>query len=110
MKYLRLALLIPLILLIQPANAQGDYMISTDMQNYIGYGAIITMLLLFLVVLLILLRTFKILTRVILKLQGYTEQQITAELKPVKEPNRPKAQVWNKLLSLRPLSEEKELL
>ena len=94
----------------QQSFAQGDSMITDDVKNYIGYGAIITMLLLFLVAMLVLLRTFKLLTRVILKSQGYTNQQIEAELQPVKKDKKPKGEVWNKLLSLKPLSEEKSLL
>ncbi|MEO7215866.1 cbb3-type cytochrome c oxidase N-terminal domain-containing protein [Mucilaginibacter sp.] len=90
--------------------AAGDSMMPADIQNYIGYGAIVTMLLLFLIALLMLLRTFKVLTRVVLKSQGYTTQQIEAELTPAKKAKRPKAEVWQKLLSLKPLSEEKDLI
>jgi cytochrome c oxidase cbb3-type subunit 3 len=68
------------------------------------------MLLLFLVTLLILLRTFKVLTKVVLKQQGYSSQQIEAELKPAKKAKKPKGAVWQKLLSLKPLSEEKDLI
>ncbi|MFD0764355.1 cbb3-type cytochrome c oxidase N-terminal domain-containing protein [Mucilaginibacter lutimaris] len=94
----------------QSGFAQNDSMVSDEVKNYIGYGAIITMLLLFLGVMLVLLRTFKVLTRVILKSQGYTNQQIAAELQPVKKEKKPKGEVWNKLLSLKPLYEEKSLL
>lgn len=94
----------------QQGFAQGDSMIPDDVKNYIGYGAIVAMLLLFLGTMLVLLRTFKVLTRVILKSQGYTNQQIEAELQPVKKEKKPKGEVWNKLLSLKPLSEEKSLL
>jgi cytochrome c oxidase cbb3-type subunit 3 len=94
----------------QQSFAQGDSMVSDDLKNYIGYGAIVAMLLLFLGVMLVLLRTFKVLTRVILKSQGYTNQQIEAELQPAKKEKKPKGEVWNKLLSLKPLSEEKSLL
>ncbi|SHN14148.1 cbb3-type cytochrome c oxidase N-terminal domain-containing protein [Mucilaginibacter sp. OK098] len=87
-------------------------MLSDDLENYIGYGAIIGMLLLFLIVMLVLLRTFKVLTRIVLRSQGYTKEQIEAEMNPVKpkKDKKVKAEVWNKLLSLRPLSEEKEIL
>jgi cytochrome c oxidase cbb3-type subunit 3 len=94
----------------QQSFAQSDSMVPDDIKNYLGYGAIVTMLLLFLGVMLVLLRTFKVLTRIILKSQGYTNQQIEAEMHPVKKEKKPKGEVWNKLLSLKPLSEEKSLL
>jgi len=103
-------IIIAVVLAAQPGFAQNDSMLPDDVKNYIGYGAIIIMLLLFLGVMLVLLRTFKVLTRVILKSQGYTNQQIEAELQPVKKELKPKGEVWNKLLSLKPLSEEKSLL
>jgi cytochrome c oxidase cbb3-type subunit 3 len=106
----RVFLTIIITLFAQQLFAQNDSMMSADMQNYIGYGAIVTMLLVFLIALLVLLRAFKVLTRVILKSQGYTAKQIEAELKPAKTPRKPKAEVWHKLLSLRPMSEEKELI
>lgn len=93
--------------MLQPAVAADDSLTAGELQNYIGYGFIIVMLLLFLIVMLVLLRTFKILTRIILKQQGYTEEQIAAEVKPAKKPKQDR---WIKLLSLRPMSEEKELL
>lgn len=102
--------IITIVLATQQGFAQGDSMVSDELKNYIGYGAIITMLLLFLAAMLVLLRTFKVLTRIVLKSQGYTNQQIEAELKPVKKEKKPKGEVWNKLLSLKPLSEEKSLL
>src|SRR5476651_2134475 len=75
---------------IQPALAADEGMSAGELQNYVGYGFIVTMLLLFLMVMLVLLRTFKILTRIILKQQGYTEEQIAAEIKPVKVVKKPK--------------------
>ena len=93
--------------------ADDHTLIPDDVKNYIGYGLIAFTLLLFIVVLLVLLKTFKVLTKVIFKYQGTTEEAIIAAEKAakviVKEP-KPKVQVWNKLLSLRPLEEEKELL
>lgn len=110
MKYLRIILFAALALLIQPAFAEDDHaLLTADTQNYIGYGVVVFMLLLFIVVMLILLRTFKVLTRIILKYEGNTEEQIAAEMNPSKK-EKPKGEVWNKLLSLRPLSEEKDLV
>jgi cytochrome c oxidase cbb3-type subunit 3 len=110
MKYFRYIIVVVLVLSMQPLHAQSDSLISGDVQNYIGYGAIVIMLLLFLTVMVVLLRTFKVLTKVILKTQGYTQQEIEAELTPAKKAPKPKGEVWNKLLSLRPLSEEKDLI
>jgi cytochrome c oxidase cbb3-type subunit 3 len=110
MKHHRIIISSALILLMQPAMAASDSLIPTDIMNYIGYGAIVTMLLLFLIVMLILLKTFKVLTRIIFKYEGYTEEQIIAEMKPAKKEKKPKAEVWQKLLSLRPLEQENEIL
>ncbi len=111
MKYLRIILVFAAIFLLQPAFAEDDHsLLAPETQNYIGYGFIVFMLLLFIVVMLVLLRTFKVLTRIILKQQGQTEEQIAVELNPAKTTKKPKGEIWNKLLSLRPLSEEKDLL
>lgn len=110
MKYLRTLILAGLCLAVQPALAADDHsLIPGEMENYIGYGAIMLLLLLIIVALLVILRAFKIVTRLVLKADGYSDEQIEAELHPVKI-KKPKAEVWNKLLSLRPLAEEKELL
>jgi cytochrome c oxidase cbb3-type subunit 3 len=111
MKYLRKTLVFILTVFGLPVFAADDHsLISSDVQNYIGYGAIVFASLLLLVVMLVLLKTFKVLTRIILKSEGLTEEEIIAELKPTKKAKKPKGEVWNKLLSLRPLSEEKDLL
>lgn len=109
MKYF-LTLLSALIFVIQPAIADDHSLIPSDVQNEIGYGAVILMLLLFIVVMVVLLNTFKVLTKLVLKSQGYTEQQIIAEMKPAKAEKRLSGNIWNKLLSLKPLSEEKDLM
>ncbi|EHQ27701.1 cbb3-type cytochrome c oxidase N-terminal domain-containing protein [Mucilaginibacter paludis] len=110
MKFYRIAILLPLLLFAQPALAANDSLLPGDVMNAIGYVAIILALILFLAVMLMLLRTFKVLTRIILKMDGYTEEQIAAEMAPAKKEKKPTGEVWNKLLSLRPLSEEKEIL
>ncbi|MGZ4008907.1 MAG: cbb3-type cytochrome c oxidase N-terminal domain-containing protein, partial [Mucilaginibacter sp.] len=111
MKYKRIILLLAATILIQPAFAEDDHSLLTpDVQNYIGYGFIVLMLLIFIIVMLVLLRTFKVLTRIILKYEGNTDEQIAAELSTTKEAKKPKGEVWIKLLSLRPMAEEKDLL
>jgi cytochrome c oxidase cbb3-type subunit 3 len=112
MKYLTAIGTMGLTMLIQPVLAEDDHsLISGETQNYIAYGSIIVMLTLFIVAMLVVLRAFKVLTRVLLKSQGYSNEQIVAELKVVKdkEPKR-KGEVWEKLLSLQPMSAEKDLL
>ena len=84
MKYLRATVFLGLFIGFQPAFADDHSLIPPDVENYIGYGAIVFFLLLLVVVMLVLLRTFKVLTRVILKSEGYTEEQIAAEMNPVK--------------------------
>ncbi len=86
MKYLRMTLLLGLAMIIQPVIADDDHsLISPDSQNYIAYGVIVAMLLLFILVMLVILKAVKVLTRVILKSQGYTEEQIAADLSPTKK-------------------------
>ncbi|MET3980243.1 cytochrome c oxidase cbb3-type subunit 3 [Mucilaginibacter sp. UYP25] len=92
------------------ASAADDSMISGDIQNYIGYGAFMTVLIVVLLAMLMLLRTFTVMTKVALKAQGYTNEQIKAEMYPAKKEKKPKGEAWNKLLSLRPMAEEKDLL
>ena len=110
MKYL--ALLAFLLLPATSIYAADDSLTTADLQNYVGFGFIAFALVLLLIVMLVLLRTFKVLTKIILKNEGYTDKQIAAETNPVKaaKQEKPKKQFWNKVLSLRPLSEEKDLL
>ena len=110
MKYLRTTLLLGLGLFVLPVFADDDHsLLSGDTENYIGYGIIIAVLVLFIVALLVILRAIKVLTKALLKSQGYTEDAIVAELKPVKDKKK-QQEAWLKLWSLRPMSEEKNLL
>jgi cytochrome c oxidase cbb3-type subunit 3 len=112
MKYLRAMLILGLSVVSQPVFADDHSMLPPDVENYIGYGAIFAVLILIVVAMLVILRAVRVLTRVILKSEGYTNEQIAAELNPVKaaKEKKPKSEVWQKLLSLRPLAEEKKLL
>ncbi len=112
MKYLRTILLLGLCTGCQPLFADDHSLIPADVENDIGYGAVMTILVLIIIAMLVLLRTFKILTRIVLRSQGYTEEQAIAEMNPEKgkKVKKPAGEVWDKLLSLRPLSEEKKLL
>lgn len=112
MKYTKATLfIVSLLFLATPASATDDLLVSADLMNYIGYGAIVFMLMLLTVVLLVLLKTTKVLTRIILRSEGYSEQEIEEDLAPaVKPAKKVKGEVWNKLMSLRPLSEEKDMM
>jgi cytochrome c oxidase cbb3-type subunit 3 len=110
MKYIRIILLIGLSTLIQPVFAEDDHsLLSPGTENYLGYGVIVAMLILFIVAMLVILRAIKVLTRIILKSEGLSDEDIATELKPAKAKKGENA-TWLKLLSLKPMSEEKDLL
>jgi cytochrome c oxidase cbb3-type subunit 3 len=112
MKYLRAILLIALCAGIQPVFADEPGMSTSAMENYFGYGAVFLILILFVIAMLVVLKALRVLTKLMLKSQGYTDEEIVAELNPQKAPKDKKSKdaVWEKLLSLKPLSEEKDLL
>ena len=113
MKNIRIPLALILCGVASQAMAADDHsMLSGKLENEIAFGVIICMMLLFLAAMLVLLHAFKVLTRVVMKQQGYSNAEIEAELKPAKKQRdaKPKGEVWNKLLSLKPLSEEKSLV
>ena len=98
MKYLRAILLSGLVLSITPAIAEDDHsLLSGETENYIGYGFIVVMLLLFIIAMLVILRAIKVLTQVILKSEGYSKEQIIAELKPAKAEKAEKAEKTEKV-------------
>lgn len=99
-----------LLLATLPAMAKDDSLLSGEMKNYAGYGLIVLTMILFVVALLVLLRAFTVMAKVVLKLQGYTNAEIDEELKPARKTKEVKQDVWLKALSLRPMSEEKEIL
>ena len=111
MKYLRAVGILGLTVLVQPVLADDHSLIAPDTENQIAYGVIVGMLVLFVVAMLVVLRALKVVTRILLKSQGYSDEQIVAGLSPAKEKElKRKGEVWEKLLSLKPLSAEKELL
>lgn len=114
MKYLKPLLFCAPVLIVSGALAQdaapataNDSLISPEVRDYIGFGTIMGMLVLFIVVMLILNRTFKVIAKAMLTPEQYAAME--AELKAAKV-KKPKAEVINKLLSLKPLSEEKSLI
>lgn len=113
MKYLRAILLVALTFGSRLSFADDDHsLLSPNIENYIGYGAIFAVLILFVIAMLVVLRAVRVLSKVILRSQGYTNEEIAAELNPVKtaKDKKAKGEVWQKLLSLRPMAEEKEIL
>lgn len=108
-------LVLPFILLfIQSASAKDDSLISGELKNEIGYGVIIMMLVLFVITLLVLLRAMKVMANTILRLQGLSPAEIAALGKTETAAKAAPAEKDNKrllkLLSLKPMSEEKSLL
>lgn len=84
---------------------------NTDLMNGIALGAIISTLILIIVVCFVLLNTFKVLTEMILPNAGLGKDSADSEAKSVSlHPKTHKQTLWQKLLSLRPMAEEKELL
>lgn len=106
MKLTKPTLLLFLVTVSQVVKADG--LISGPMQNYIAYGAIIMMLVLLVVVMLVLLRTFKILIKIIIGPEAYAAMK--AEEVAMKIKNKPKVNVVERLLELKPLEEEASLL
>ena len=107
MKYFRITLLLGLCAFIQPALAEDDhYLLDSKTENYIGYGLVFGVLVLFIIALLVTLRAINVLSRAVIK----SQQQVKAlSGEPVVEKKEADS-VWLKLLSLKPLSEEKDLI
>ena len=86
---------------------------NTEIMNGIALGAIILTLLLIVVVCFVLLHTFKVLTAFVLPAtpQAVKSSAVLGEKATAPEtPEVHKQTTWQKLLSLKPLSQEKELL
>lgn len=84
-----------------------------DLMNQIALGAILVILLLIGVVCMVLLNTFKVLSAIILKPELEKEKAAALLVVPelvVSTPEVDKITFWQKVLSLRPLSEEKDML
>jgi cytochrome c oxidase cbb3-type subunit 3 len=105
------SLLIPslLSLSVQPAAAKSDSLLSGETMNYIGYGMIAFTMIIILIAFLVVLRAFRVATRIVLKQQGLSPAEIEAEMNPVKV-KKTKGQIWQKLLSLKPMEQENEIL
>lgn len=67
-----------------PGIINDNSLIAADIQNYIGFGAIVLLMLLIIIALLVILRAFNIVTRLVLKADGLTDEQISVAMNPVK--------------------------
>lgn len=109
MKSIRLIFFSLLILSIQPAFAEDAGLLPGETMNYIGFGAIMLTLITLLIAMLVVLSAFKVVTKILLGSAGLEEAK--AE-KAVIEAERKAARANRliKLLSLKPMSEEKSLI
>ncbi|MEO6148742.1 MAG: cbb3-type cytochrome c oxidase N-terminal domain-containing protein [Mucilaginibacter sp.] len=111
MKALRSVFLLFIVLIAQPVFAEEGTMIPDDIKNYIGFGAIVAVLLMLLIAMLMLLHTFKVLSRILAPVTADEMAEIAEKaFKKAAEPVKPKVTMVEKLLSLKPLSEERSLI
>nr|WP_294895241.1 cbb3-type cytochrome c oxidase N-terminal domain-containing protein [uncultured Pedobacter sp.] len=82
---------------------------NTEIMNGIALGAIISTLILIVIACFVLLKTFKVLTTLILPANKQLVSDSQAEPSAI-TPKIHKQTMWQKLLSLRPMAEEKDLL
>lgn len=110
MKVNRLIILPLLIFGIQPAlAADSGNLMSGEMMNYIGYGAIMLALITIIIALLVVLKAFKVVAKILLG------PEAAKEPKPDKvmiraERTAARTERLQKIFSLKPMSEEKSLL
>ena len=90
-----------------PAMAQAteETLSSADIMNYVGYGAIVFALVLFIIVMLVVLRAIKAIAKALVG-----PDALKAQAEETAKAAKPQNSTINKLLSLKPLSEEKELI
>ncbi len=111
MKNLRSFIIITLLLFGSNASFAAEGSLTTSqLMNLVGVIAIILTLVLILVVCLVLLNTFKAVAALLLKdAQASAPEEVEIAVPAVEVPKAEKRSIWQKLLSLRPLSEEKDL-
>jgi cytochrome c oxidase cbb3-type subunit 3 len=108
MRHLRIIIVLLLALGAQPVLAD-DGMASWQTLNDVAYGAIFLLLIIIVIALLTVLRAFKILERILVGKEAKTD--IKAERAARHEAIKAaRAARWNKLLSLKPMSEEHSLI
>ncbi|MEO6520829.1 MAG: cbb3-type cytochrome c oxidase N-terminal domain-containing protein [Mucilaginibacter sp.] len=105
-------ILIPL-LFAQPVFADDDSALpeltTSQIMNFVGYGAIVVTLLVFIAALLVIVRAIKAMTKVMIGSEAY-EKILADEAAAKVKPKKPKVNHLEKLLSLKPLSEEHTLI
>lgn len=87
------------------AQETGTELSGTDIMNYVGYGAILFSMLLFIIAMLVVLRAVKAIAKVLVGTAA-----LEKETQQIAKPAKPQNSTINKLLSLKPLSEEKDLI
>ena len=110
MKTIRLIFFSLLMLGIQPAFAAHDHSLLTgETMNYIGYGAIMVALIVLIIAMTTVLKAFKVVARLLMGPEAAVDTEAKKEeLQAARKAAR--ADRVNKLLSLKPLSEEKSIL
>jgi len=109
MKTIRLIFLSLLVFGIQPAFAADDSLLPAETMNYIGFGAIVLMLIVLIIAMLSVLKAFKVLAKALLGPVAIKETK--AEKAALKAGRKAaKSATLIKLLSLKPMSEEHTLV
>jgi cytochrome c oxidase cbb3-type subunit 3 len=83
---------------------------NTELMNIIALGAILTTLVLIVMVCFVLLKTFNTMAAFLLPKEEKLVVQNDPNYELVLEPTKTKLTIWQKLLSLRPMEEEKDIL
>lgn len=105
MKSVRIIFLSLLVLGIQPAFAEEGQLLSGETMNYVGYGAILLMLIVLIIAMLVVLKAFKAVANALLGPEAVVDKKAEKVAKKIARGN-----MINKLLSLRPMSEENNIL
>ncbi|MGZ3891226.1 MAG: cbb3-type cytochrome c oxidase N-terminal domain-containing protein [Mucilaginibacter sp.] len=109
MKTVRLIFFSLFVLGIQPAFAADDSLLPADTMNYIGYGAIMLLLIVLVIAMLAVLKAFRVLAKALIGPEAVKETK--AEKAAIKaERKAANAAALIKLLSLKPMSEEHTLI
>lgn len=90
------------------ASASGSDL--QKIENQLVYGSFILVILILVFVIFLLMRTISLMFKAVLKAQGLSSTEIKAITNPVPVPKKSFSLFWEKFLSLRPLSEEKDML
>ncbi|MBS1520261.1 MAG: c-type cytochrome [Bacteroidetes bacterium] len=109
MKPIRIIFLSLFVLAITPAFAEDGGLLSGETMNYIGYGAIMLALITLCIAMYVVLKAFRVVAQILLGPEGL-EKEKTSKVALKAERKAARADRLNKLLSLKPMSEEKSIL